>query len=79
MTYYFAVVVLEAWRQRGQPITYRQAHEEASKRLLKRFPQHPQLEGPDRLKDLPVFGYVPERRRTTATQLPAQTVVTYKV
>jgi hypothetical protein len=58
MTYYFAVVVLEAWK-RGEAITYQQAHQEATNRLLQRFSQHPQLEGPDILKDAPVFGYEP--------------------
>jgi hypothetical protein len=58
MTYYFAVVVLEAWK-RGEAITYQEAHQEATNRLLRRFSQHPQLEGPDSLKNAPVFGYEP--------------------
>lgn len=59
MTYYFAMTVLDAWRKK-QAITYKEAHQKAGQQILgSRFNQHPQLEGPDTLKDMPVFGYVP--------------------
>jgi len=59
MTYNFAKTVLEAWQQ-GKAITYQEAHEATLKGLEKgNFDQTPQLEGPKRLKDMPVFGFVP--------------------
>jgi metacaspase-1 len=59
MTYNFTTAVLNAWKD-GKAITYREAHEAACKGVRERFDQDPQLEGPDRLKDEPVFGYVPQ-------------------
>ncbi len=57
MTYHFAKAVLRAWRD-GTAITYREAHEATLTGLEQGgFGQKPQLEGPDRLKDVPVFGY----------------------
>jgi len=51
--------VLRAWRD-GKAITYREAHEAALTGLDQgEFEQEPQLEGPDRFKDAPVFGYKP--------------------
>ena len=59
MTYNFAKAVLRAWKS-GKAITYREVHEAALKGLEQgEFEQKPQLEGPDRLKDAPVFGYKP--------------------
>lgn len=59
MTYHFAKAVLRAWRG-GKAITYGEAHEETLTDLEQSgFGQEPQLEGPDRLKDAPVFGYEP--------------------
>lgn len=60
MTYNFAKAVLAAWKS-GKSITYLEAHERALKGLEEDgFDQVPQLEGPDRLKDEPVFGHNPE-------------------
>jgi hypothetical protein len=56
MTYNFARVVLGAWNA-GKAITYGEAHEAVHRGVRERFDQDPQLEGPDRLKDEPVFGY----------------------
>ena len=58
MTYHFARAVLEAW-QNGRAITYRAAHKAAHDVVAEKFNQNPQLEGPDVLKDTPVFGYEP--------------------
>jgi hypothetical protein len=58
MTYNFAKAVLAAWRQ-GRAITYRDAHARAVAMVQERFAQEPQLEGPDSMKDAPVFGYRP--------------------
>lgn len=59
MTYNFAKAVLRAWRN-GTAITYGEAHEAALTGLEQgEFGQEPQLEGPDLLKDAPVFGYKP--------------------
>jgi hypothetical protein len=59
MTYNFAKAVLRAWRD-GKAITYREAHDAALAGLDQgEFKQKPQLEGPDHLKDTPVFGYTP--------------------
>jgi hypothetical protein len=59
MTYNFVNAVLKAWHN-GKAITYREAHQATLDGLEKdRFDQNPQLEGPDRLKDTPVFGFVP--------------------
>ena len=59
MTYNFAKAVLRAWRS-GNAITYGEAHEAALADLEQGgFEQEPQLEGPDHLKDAPVFGYKP--------------------
>jgi metacaspase-1 len=59
MTYNFAKAVLRAWRS-GKAITYGEAHEAALTGLRQgEFEQEPQLEGPDTLKDAPVFGYKP--------------------
>lgn len=59
MTYYFATAVLRAWAA-GRAMTYKEAWEAASQGLLDGgYNQHPGLEGPDRLKNLPVFGYAP--------------------
>jgi Caspase domain len=59
MTYNFAKAVLSAWRN-SKAITYAEAHEAALTGLEKgEFEQEPQLEGPDHLKDAPVFGYKP--------------------
>jgi metacaspase-1 len=59
MTYNFAKAVLRAWRS-GNAIIYREAHEAALTGLKQgEFEQEPQLEGPDHLKDAPVFGYNP--------------------
>ncbi len=59
MTFNFAVAVLKAWKA-GKTITYREAHKEAIKGLKKGgYKQDPQLEGPDKLKDQPVFFYKP--------------------
>ena len=59
MTYNFAKAVLRAWRS-GNAITYGEAHEAALAGLEQsEFEQEPQLEGPDHLKDTPVFGYTP--------------------
>jgi len=59
MTYNFSKAVLRAWRV-GNAITYGAAHEAALTGLKQgEFEQEPQLEGPDRLKDTPVFGYEP--------------------
>jgi hypothetical protein len=59
MTYNFAKAVLSAWRN-GSAITYAEAHEAALTGLERgEFEQEPQLEGPDHLKDAPVFGYRP--------------------
>ena len=59
MTYNFAKAVLSAWRS-GNAITYGDAHKAALAGLEQgEFEQEPQLEGPDHLKDAPVFGYKP--------------------
>ena len=59
MTYNFAKAALKAWRN-GNAITYGEAHETALTGLKQgEFEQEPQLEGPDHLKDAPVFGYKP--------------------
>lgn len=59
MTYNFAKAVLGAWHK-GKAITYREAHKATLKGLKEgHYDQHPQLEGPDRLQDAPVFGFVP--------------------
>ncbi len=57
MTYHFTKVVLEAWKNK-RSITYGEAHRAACKGLRDaKFDQNPQLEGPDDLKDTPVFGH----------------------
>ncbi|HEX2740513.1 MAG TPA: caspase family protein [Rubrobacter sp.] len=59
MTYNFAKAVLRAWRS-GNAITYGEAHKAALAGLEQgEFEQKPQLEGPDQLKDTPVFGFKP--------------------
>ena len=59
MTYSFATAVLQAWRD-GRAITYAEAWQAAQQGLDdEHFDQHPQLEGPQALKDAPVFGHVP--------------------
>ena len=59
MTYNFAQAVLKAWHK-GQTITYQEAHQATLQGLKENsYNQNPQLEGPNRLKDLPVFGFVP--------------------
>ncbi len=59
MTYNFAKAVLGAWKE-GKAITFREAHDVAQRGVREDFEQDPQLEGPDRLKDAPVFGYEPQ-------------------
>jgi hypothetical protein len=59
MSYNFAIAVLGACRN-GKAITFREAHDAAQRGVRERFRQEPQLEGSDRLKDAPVFGYVPQ-------------------
>lgn len=59
MTYNFATAVLRAW-QNGRTITYAEAWNAAQQGLdNENFHQHPHLEGPQRLKDSPVFGHRP--------------------
>ena len=59
MTYHFSMAVLQAWNER-RSITYRDAHAVAMQGLRKdKFEQTPQLEGPNRLTDTPVFGFNP--------------------
>ena len=56
MTYYFAKAVLGSWKDR-KSITYDEAHRQAVSALESaHFNQIPQLEGPDGLKNQPVFG-----------------------
>ena len=58
MTYHFTKAVLAAWKA-GRAITYREAHATAVETIKPDFDQDPQLEGPDEMKDSPVFGYRP--------------------
>jgi Caspase domain len=59
MTYNFATAVLRAWRD-GTAITYAEAWNAAQQGLDSgSFNQHPQLEGPQALKDSSVFGHTP--------------------
>lgn len=57
MTYHFARAVLRAWRE-GRAISYGEVHEGLADTLHEAgYEQDPQLEGPESLKDRPVFGY----------------------
>lgn len=59
MTYNFATAVLRAWRD-GRAITYAEAWNATQQGLdAGNFDQHPQLEGPQELKDSLVFGHRP--------------------
>jgi hypothetical protein len=59
MTFNFATAVLQAWRN-GRTITYSEAWNAAQQGLDGgNFNQHPQLEGPQALKDSPVFDHTP--------------------
>lgn len=57
MTYHFAKVVLKSWKN-GKTITYKEAHKKACSGIKQ--DQNPQLEGPSRLQDAPVFGHKPK-------------------
>lgn len=59
MTFAFSNAVLTAWKA-GNTISYRDAHRRAREWLAhERYDQTPQLEGPAKLKDGPVFGFTP--------------------
>jgi len=69
MTYNFTKAVLNAWLNQRRAISYEEAWQTAQRGITEgtlpdgtreqAFNQHPQLEGPDRLKQSPVFGHTP--------------------
>ena len=69
MTFNFTKAVLNAWLNDHRAITYEEAWQTAQQGITsgtqpdgtreQSFNQHPQLEGPSRLKQSPVFGYTP--------------------